>query len=225
MSKKSNSTLLIGAAGLAALAVYYSSTKGHGASTKSKYKGDASKAKFKGSSSDYIKTMYPYAKAVQDTTTVPAAVNILISAVESGFGKHAPGNNYHGIKADKSWKGENTLLKTPECIPTSNTKNIHAEILSVHPPNSDGSFAACTAKGYYTVWINDKFRAYPNAAGSFQDFANFLKDNSRYHPAFEFINDPKQFGAFILSHGYSTAEYVPLFLKLLDQIEAQINTL
>jgi flagellum-specific peptidoglycan hydrolase FlgJ len=225
MSKKSNSSLLIGAAAVAALAVYYSSTKGNGASSKTKYKGDASKAKFKGSSSDYIKTMYPYAKAVQDATTVPAAVNILISAVESGFGKHAPGNNYHGIKADKSWKGDKTMLKTPECIPTSDTSHLHATVLSVIPPNGSGAFQACSNKNYYTAWINDGFRAYPNAQGSFEDFANFLKTNSRYAPAFDHVNDPKAFGTFILSHGYSTAEYVPLFLKLLDQIEAQIKTL
>ena len=225
MNKKSNSSLILGAAAVAALAVYYSSTKGNGTATDKKYKGDASKAKFKGSSSDYIKTMYPYAKAAEKLTTVPAAVNILISAVESGFGKHAPGNNYHGIKADKSWKGDKTMLKTPECIPTSDTSHIHATILSVVPPNSTDAFTACSNKGYYTAWINDGFRAYPNIEASFYDFAHFLQQNSRYKPAFDYVNDPKQFGSFILTHGYSTAEYVPTFLKLFDQIEAQIKTL
>lgn len=218
MSTKSNSTLLLGAAGLAALAVWYASND----KNKSASNSAGNKHSFTGNA-DYIRKMAPYAIATQKLTKVPADVNLLISAVESGFGKHAINNNYHGIKADRSWHGDFSLVKTPECSPTGNTNSFHAEVLSVVPPHGSGDFAACSNKGDYTVWINDKFRKYSTPAASFLDFAHFLQTQSRYKPAFDYTDDSKEFGKYILLHGYSTAQYVDTFLSLLGMIQKQMK--
>ena len=47
---------------------------------------------------DFIEQMLPHALATQDLTGVPASVSLAQAALESGWGKHAPGNNFFGIK-------------------------------------------------------------------------------------------------------------------------------
>jgi flagellar protein FlgJ len=222
---KSNNGILVGATLLGvALLLYKKESDGTSApSSKSSSSSSSTgtKTTYTGNT-DFIKKNLAYAKAVEKALQVPWQVNLLIAAVESAWGKHPIGNNYHGIKADGSWHGLINKVKTPECVPTSAAANkLHAEIINVVAPHGSGDFAACSNKGDYTAWIYDKFRNYSSPAGSFLDFANFLHSNSRYKPAFAFTNDPKQFGSFILLHGYSTAQYVNTFLSLLSYIEKE----
>lgn len=49
-------------------------------------------------------------------TGVPVLVTLAQSALESGWGKHAKGNNFFGVKAGSSWQGETQLLNTYEEI-------------------------------------------------------------------------------------------------------------
>lgn len=81
-----------------------------------------------------------------------ASVVLAQSALESGWGEKAPGNNLFGIRADKSWKGTTVDFPTHEVI-----------------------------KGVRTPCIG-KFRAYPDWQGSFDDHAAFLLRNPRYLP-------------------------------------------
>ena len=66
------------------------------------------------------------------------------AALESNYGKSAPGNNFFGIKAGKSWKGATQKLKTWEVI--------------------DGK----------KVTIKDSFRKYEDFAQSFKDWASLV---------------------------------------------------
>lgn len=214
---KNNNGILLGAALIgAALLVSKGKTI-----VEAKEKEAVKKASFT-SNTQFVKTLMPYAQAAEKITQVPWIVSITIAAVESGWGKHAPGNNFYGIKADKSWKGEVTKLKTPECVPNEAAAHkLNAELISVIPAHGSGAFTACTTKGNYTAWINDKFRAYSSPAGSVLDFATFLTKNSRYKPAFAFINDPKQFATYVLTHGYSTAQYVNTFLTIMEYVKKE----
>lgn len=213
MSKQNNSNLLIGAVGITALAIYSLQSKSTPGSTKGNiaYKGTI----------DFIKKNLPYARAVEKSMNVPEVVNLTIAAVESGWGKHAIKNNLHGIKADSKWHGDYSLVKTPECFPNAN-KKLHVQTLSIVAPNGYGSFAACTKKGDYTYWINDKFRAYSSPAGSFIDFGNFLHEH--YKGAFKQTNK-EDFGRYVLSHGYATAAYVDTFLDLVKKVQGIIDGL
>ncbi|MCC6273940.1 MAG: glucosaminidase domain-containing protein [Deltaproteobacteria bacterium] len=47
---------------------------------------------------DFFRKMLPHALAAQALTGVPASVSLAQAALESGWGKHAPGNNFFGIK-------------------------------------------------------------------------------------------------------------------------------
>lgn len=67
------------------------------------------------------------------------------SGVETGYGKHAPGNAYFGMKAGSSWNGPTQTLKTHE--------------------EQNGALVA----------INDKFRVYDSKAASLQDWWSRLQ--------------------------------------------------
>ena len=47
---------------------------------------------------EFFRQMLPYALTAQRLTGVPASVSLAQAALESGWGKHAPGNNFFCIK-------------------------------------------------------------------------------------------------------------------------------
>lgn len=110
--------------------------------------------------SAFIAAIAPAAQVCMRRTGVPASVTIAQAALESSWGKRAPGFNLFGIKADASWHGPVTRVVTHEVI------------------------------GGKTVTITADFRAYPDWQGSIDDHAAFLTGNSRYRPAFAFTNGP-----------------------------------
>lgn len=72
-------------------------------------------------------------------------------ALETGWGKHTPGNNIGGIKANKSWKGKKQALTTTE----------HEKGKNVRRPES--------------------FRIYDTPEEGFKGYVDFLMSNKRYH--------------------------------------------
>ena len=46
----------------------------------------------------FFERILPYALQTQNMTGIPASVTMAQAALESGWGKHAPGNNFFGIK-------------------------------------------------------------------------------------------------------------------------------
>ncbi|HAV56605.1 MAG TPA: peptidoglycan hydrolase [Acinetobacter junii] len=94
---------------------------------------------------EFIKYYLPYAEENEKETGVPALATLAQAALESGWGQHAPGNNFFGIKAGKSWKGEIQVLTTHEF------------------------------EGDKTITIKQTFRKYASPLDSFKDHAALLK--------------------------------------------------
>lgn len=86
-----------------------------------------------------------YAKANEEASGVPYLVCLAQAALESAWGSKAPGNNFFGIKAGKSWTGKVQSFNTKEFI---NGKMIGTK---------------------------DKFRVYDTPFSCFQDYAELLK--------------------------------------------------
>jgi hypothetical protein len=123
----------------------------------------------------FVRSVRPYAERVERETGVPAAIMIAMAVNETGYGKFAAGNNFFGIKADRGWRGSTTGdVRTWEVV--------------------DGQ----------RVDITDVFRAYPDPADSFRDFAAFLRENSRYRECWECTGDPRRFIEAIWAAGYAT---------------------
>lgn len=123
---------------------------------------------------EFISAIAPSARMSATTTKIPASFVIADAALESGWGSHAPGLNFFGVKADPSWTGPVTVQNTREFW---NNK---------------------------WVMIQTKFRAYSSWLGSLNDHASFLLENPRYQPAFAFTDDSEVFAREIADAGYAT---------------------
>jgi flagellar rod assembly protein/muramidase FlgJ len=106
----------------------------------------------------FIDVISPAARTSAVTSKIPASFTVAESALESGWGAHAPGMNLFGIKADPSWHGPIVTVPTNEYV--------------------DGKEVVVTAS----------FRAYPTWLASIEDHATFLTTNPRYAPAFAYAS-------------------------------------
>lgn len=103
----------------------------------------------------FIALLLPAARAAAKEFGVPASITVAQAALESSWGAKAPGNNYFGIKADRSWKGASVVFDT------------HEEI------------------GGKRIGMPDAFRAYKTLDDSVRDHAKFIKENPRYGACFQ----------------------------------------
>ncbi len=123
----------------------------------------------------FTATALPYAQQVQAETGIPASIMVAIAANETGYGRSVAGNNYFGIKGSNPTTGANTGP-----VPTW-------EVVNGQRTNT-----------------RDTFRAYDNPAESFQDFAQFLRDNPRYANALQQTGNPEAFIRAVHAAGYAT---------------------
>lgn len=145
---------------------------------------------------------YPAALKAERESGRPALAVLAQAALETGWGEHAPGNMFFGIKAGKGWTGKRQLITTTEIH--SNRSVRYPEVISI-TRRSDGRF---------TYRVKDWFRAYDNAAESFTDHGLFLRNNPRYEKAFN-TTDPREFVEELAAAGYATD---PNYAKTLKNI-------
>ncbi|MFJ4840452.1 hemopexin repeat-containing protein [Streptomyces sp. NPDC088746] len=141
---------------------------------------------------------------------VPVLVTLGQAALESDWGRSAPGNNFFGIKA-KADDPEETrqLLRTREVLRRPDAT--FPEVLSV-TPRPDGTFEYI---------VRDWFRRYPSPEESFTHHARFLRDNARYAAAFDHSEDPYAFARAVAAAGYATdPRYPDVLATRMRQIEA-----
>jgi len=136
---------------------------------------------------EWINVYYPVAKQISTGTGIFPEVIIAQAIIESSTkgsdGFFYPGtsilasrgNNYFGIKAGKSWKGDKITLPTNEYV---NGKKIT---------------------------VNADFRKYDTPGDSFKDYIKFLKDNPRYRKAGVFkAKTPQEQTKALQTAGYAT---------------------
>jgi len=122
----------------------------------------------------FLAAIRPHAEAAAARLGVAPELVAAHAALESGWGRHAPGNNMFGIKAGGSWQGAVQALATVEV--------------------EDG--AAHRRK--------EQFRGYGDMAGSFEDYAGMLLDNPRYRRALNTGGDAYAFAHALQAGGYAT---------------------
>ncbi|MDQ1744785.1 MAG: hypothetical protein QOE23_3124 [Pseudonocardiales bacterium] len=133
------------------------------------------------------------ALASQAATSVPALVILGQAALESGWGRRAPGFNFFGIKARPSDPpAARQLITTREVLSRPNVR--FPQVISV-TKRSDGR---------YDYVVKDWFRRYPSAAAGFAAHGRFLRRNSRYAAAFGHTRDPYAFARAVAAAGYAT---------------------
>ena len=150
----------------------------------------------------------PYAQKMQESHGVPALVAMAQSALETGWGRHAPGNMMFGMKAGKSWKGKKQLLTTTEYHSTDQVK--YPKVLSITK----------VSRNRYKYRVKDWFRKYDSPYDSFVDYARLLKSRKRYAKAFNYKDDPYRFAQEVARGGYATApDYYYRIRVVMDMIK------
>ncbi len=164
--------------------------------------------------SQFIKAYYPFAKQTQDKTGIHALVILSQAAVESGWGKVAPGNMFFGVKDTDGINGNEQLLTTTEYSRSATAK--FPRIISVKPVTRNGS-------KWFKYTIKDYFRKYNTPEESFTDHAQFFLKNKRYAKALAVKEDPYHFIDEIAKAGYATApNYATLLKKIAKDLEKLI---
>jgi len=133
------------------------------------------------SASDFVKKLRPYAEQAAKKLGVDANILIAQAALETGWGKHviksSDGNSSHNlfnIKADKSWKGQQTTVNTLE-------------------------FKQGVAKKEMAG-----FRSYDSYQESFDDYVTFIQSNPRYKMAIKMAEKAERYMHELHQAGYAT---------------------
>ena len=124
---------------------------------------------------------------------IPPSITLAQAILESGWGESGlsvNANNYFGIKANSSWKGE---------IYNADTHEYYNGVLT---------------------YTSDDFRAYKNPLASFKDHSLFLHENPRYSNLFELdFLDYKGWAHGLKSSGYATSPtYAEKLINLIEGI-------
>jgi flagellar protein FlgJ len=151
----------------------------------------ASAAGASGSANDFVNRVWPHAVEASSTIGVPPQFLVAQSALESGWGKSeirsadgSPTYNLFGIKAGRNWQGPTVEVSTTEYV--------------------DGVAQSS----------REKFRVYGSYAESFGDYANLLRNNSRFSGVLG-QQDGTQFARSLQQSGYATD---PLYADKLARI-------
>ncbi|MGM0450277.1 MAG: flagellar assembly peptidoglycan hydrolase FlgJ [Pseudomonadota bacterium] len=128
----------------------------------------------------FVQELSPIARDVSERTGVPARLMVAQAALETGWGRNmiegegGPSRNLFGIKADQRWEGDRVQVATTEY--------------------RDG----------LPMQEKADFRAYPDYASSFEDYARFLDENPRYQNVMEQADNPEAFARALQDAGYAT---------------------
>jgi flagellar protein FlgJ len=129
----------------------------------------------------FLQSIAPWAKEAADKLGVAPELVQAHAALESGWGQRpiragdgASSHNLFGIKASGKWEGAVAETATTEYV------------------------------GGAALKTKERFRAYPDAASAFRDYAQMLLDNPRYKGAIGAGNDAHTFARGLAKGGYAT---------------------
>ena len=143
----------------------------------------------------FVKEFLPHAKKVEGNTGISAIAILTQAALESGWGKVAPGNMFFGVKDTDGINGNEQLLVTTEYSSRANLK--FPVIISITPVMRNG-------RKMFRYSIKDYFRKYATPEECFNDHVQFFFKNPRYANALKVKGDYNRFFEEIAKAGYAT---------------------
>ncbi len=154
---------------------------------------------------DFTKRYWKDAKLSEQHTKVPALFTLGQAAFETGWGEHAPGNMFFGVKDTDGINGNEQLITTTEYLKSSDAK-FPVIISKVLDP----------IKKLYKYTVKTYFRKYATPEESFSDHGLFFIRNSRYKGAFSNCGlNPYCFAEEVAKAGYATGPNYASTLKLI----------
>lgn len=134
-------------------------------------------------------------------TGMPALTTLAQCALETGWGKHCPGNMMFGVKDNDGINGNEQLLITTEYSKNSTIK-VPVIISKVFNPLTK----------LWKFIVKDYFRKYNSPEDSFIAHGELLKSKVRYKKCFT-TKDPYKFAEYLQECGYATDPNYALKLK------------
>jgi flagellar protein FlgJ len=153
----------------------------------------------------FVRDVWPHAERVAERLNVSPEGIVAQAALETGWGAHvierdngASSNNLFGVKASRGWTGGSVSRPTVEYV--------------------DGV-------AQYKV---QRFRAYPDIAATFDDYARLIEENPRYSTVRETGQNAEGFATALQDSGYATDPlYAAKITRVLngETMRAAINDL
>jgi len=163
---------------------------------------------------DFVKAYLPFAKQTEEKTGISAIVTLAQAALESGWGKAAPGNMFFGVKDMDGVNGNEQLITTTEYSRSANLK--FPVIVSITPVIKNG-------QKYFKYIVKDYFRKYETPEECFTDHCKFFLTNPRYAKALTVKEYPYKFAEEIAAAGYATApDYAKVLKSMCDSVKRWI---
>lgn len=164
---------------------------------------------------EFVQKLSPYAQQTEKKTGISALAILTQAALESGWGKSAPGNMFFGVKDTDGLNGNEQLLTTHEYnkSATKTAKQVGLVSIDRIEPVMLGvtKYFKYTGKAY--------FRKYATPEQSFSDHAMFLKVNPRYAEALKVADDPELFLKKIAQAGYAqNPDYSRILIDVLHTV-------
>jgi flagellar protein FlgJ len=145
----------------------------------------------------FLDSIAPWAKEAADKLGVAPELVSAHAALESGWGqrplRNADGSSTHnlfGIKATQSWRGDVAEAGTTEYM------------------------------GGAAIKTSARFRAYPDQASAFRDYAQMLSDNPRFRGALGTGSDAHAFASGLAKGGYATD---PAYAAKLSRLASKLQ--
>lgn len=157
---------------------------------------------------EFVKEYLPEAQKAQVDTGISAIAILAQAALESGWGKAAPGFMFFGVKDTDGVNGNEQLLTTTEYSRRSDLK--FPEIISITPVIRNG-------QKWFKYKVKDYFRKYNSAAECFTDHGQFFLSNPRYKEALKVKEDADKFIDEIAKAGYATDPNYSTLLKSISK--------
>lgn len=161
----------------------------------------------------FVRKYLPYARATELKTGISAIAILAQAAVESGWGKVAPGNMFFGVKDTDGLNGNEQLLTTTEYSRRNDLT--FPEIISITP-------VVLRGRKYFKYRVKDYFRKYNTPEECFTDHAKFFLNNPRYSEALKVKSNPYLFIDAIAKAGYATA---PDYASVLKSVALKIKNI
>ena len=144
---------------------------------------------------EFTAAFLPFAKQTEAATGISALATMAQAAVESSWGKSAPGNMFFGVKDTDGVNGNEQLLATTEYSRRADLK--FPVVISVTPIVKNGI-------PMFKYIVKDYFRKYATPADCFTDHCQFFIRNKRYMAALQVKGDANKFIDAIAAAGYTT---------------------
>jgi len=145
----------------------------------------------------FLDSIAPWAREAAAKLGVAPELVSAHAALESGWGRHplknADGSSTHnlfGIKAGSTWQGDVADAATTEYV------------------------------GGAAIKTGARFRAYPDQASAFRDYAQMLSDNPRFRGALGTGSDAHAFASGLAKGGYATD---PAYAAKLSRLAAKLQ--